>query len=268
MGGHLSYANAVRGRVVDARSSVLKGWRCRDCGSWDVYAAVLGNEKDSKLGSHNKQDLFDQSSSGVGVGSLGVRRHSSSSKGEIGLVKPLIDSPVDVNKFQVLRDLLGDYPSSEIDSVGEASVIPESSFDGVVAVHSPFAPIANGNELVVYSRRKEKGIGKLINEVGSCSSSLLGCGGANEGDAHSLSHAQNGGSLVPFSPIIEQVRPVSESSSWVLDRFIIFCKRMGLAIEGRESELLSFLASLDSIRAKDCTVADVRDRVQEEGEVS
>jgi len=55
VGRHLSYANAVRGRLIDPRSSVLKGWRCRECGSWDVYAIVLGKEKDN-LGSHNKQD--------------------------------------------------------------------------------------------------------------------------------------------------------------------------------------------------------------------
>jgi len=38
----------------------------------------------------------------------------------------------------------------------------------------------------------------------------------------------------------EQVQAIGESSSWVLDRFILFCKRIGLAIEGREMELLSF----------------------------
>jgi len=42
---------------------------------------------------------------------------------------------------------------------------------------------------------------------------------------------------------------------------------MGLAIKGREMELLSFLASLDSIRAKDNHLVDDRGRVQEEGEV-
>jgi len=52
---HLSYANVVRGRLIDP-SSVLKGWRFRECGSWDVYAAVLGEEKESNLGNHNNQD--------------------------------------------------------------------------------------------------------------------------------------------------------------------------------------------------------------------
>ena len=25
------------------RTGQLKGWRCRACGSWDIYAAILGN---------------------------------------------------------------------------------------------------------------------------------------------------------------------------------------------------------------------------------
>jgi len=39
----------------------------------------------------------------------------------------------------VLRELLGDYPFSDADSVGEALVILESSFEEVVAAHSPIA---------------------------------------------------------------------------------------------------------------------------------
>ena len=35
-------------------------------------------------------------------------------------------------------------------------------------------------------------------------------------------------------------------SAWVLDHIIPMCKRMGLGIEGRETELLAFLASLEA----------------------
>ena len=35
-------------------------------------------------------------------------------------------------------------------------------------------------------------------------------------------------------------------SAWVLYHIIPMCKRMGLAIEGREMELLAFLASLEA----------------------
>jgi len=43
---------------------------------------------------------------------------------------------------------------------------------------------------------------------------------------------------------------VSEDSAWVLERMIFFRKKMGLAIKGREIELLSFLASLEANRMK------------------
>jgi len=35
-------------------------------------------------------------------------------------------------------------------------------------------------------------------------------------------------------------------SAWVMDHIIHMCKRMGLAIEGREMELLACLASLEA----------------------
>jgi len=99
---------------------------------------------------------------------------SSSPRWKNGQVKPLPNSLAVVNQFQVSRELLGDYLSSHSHSVGEASVIPESTFDDVVAVYSPLASFATGNDWIVYSRRKQKGKGKLINEVGSHSSSLSG----------------------------------------------------------------------------------------------
>ena len=34
--------------------------------------------------------------------------------------------------------------------------------------------------------------------------------------------------------------------AWVMDHIVPMCKRMGLAIEGRETELLAFLASLEA----------------------
>ena len=75
----------------------------------------------------------------------------------------------------------------------------------------------------------------MINEVSSCSSSLLGCGGANERIAFSLgqaqAQAQAGGSNGPPSPHDEQVKVVGESSLGVLDCIIFLYKRMGLAIK-------------------------------------
>ena len=44
---NLSFADALRGRVGKLKSSILKGWRCRDCGSWDVYIAMIGEDSGS-----------------------------------------------------------------------------------------------------------------------------------------------------------------------------------------------------------------------------
>jgi len=58
---------------------------------------------------------------------------------------------------------------------------------------------------------------------------------------------------------------VGESSDWILDHIILFCKKMGLDIEGKEMELLSFLATLDSLNNKANQVGEEKGREQEEG---
>ena len=45
VGRNLSYANTVRGRLIDPQSCSLRGWRCRQCGSWDVFEVILGEER-------------------------------------------------------------------------------------------------------------------------------------------------------------------------------------------------------------------------------
>ena len=39
---HLSYAEVVRGEAGNPKGSDLKGSRCRNCGSWDVCGAIIG----------------------------------------------------------------------------------------------------------------------------------------------------------------------------------------------------------------------------------
>ena len=39
----ISYANIVRGANGGETYGQLKGWRCRAWGSWDIYAAILGD---------------------------------------------------------------------------------------------------------------------------------------------------------------------------------------------------------------------------------
>jgi len=38
--------NVVRGRLGGSLDSHLMGWKCRACGSWDVFVALIGKEKD------------------------------------------------------------------------------------------------------------------------------------------------------------------------------------------------------------------------------
>jgi len=51
-----SYAEAVRGRASNPQSSHLRGWRCKQCGSWVVFAAVIGDKKVSVVGSHKQHN--------------------------------------------------------------------------------------------------------------------------------------------------------------------------------------------------------------------
>jgi len=42
MTGQPSFAEVVPVGSRSSKSTKLKGWRCRNCGSWDVFAAVIG----------------------------------------------------------------------------------------------------------------------------------------------------------------------------------------------------------------------------------
>ena len=117
--------------------------------SWDVYAAVLG-EEESNLGIHNHSIQVERLPSGDRVGSLEDKNLSGSPRGKSGQDKPLLVSPIDVNQFQV-RELFDDYPSSDANSIGGASMISESTFYDEVAVHSPLSPYATKREWIVYS---------------------------------------------------------------------------------------------------------------------
>ena len=41
-----SFANVVRGHLGGSPHSTLIGGKCRACGSWDVFAVVIGKEED------------------------------------------------------------------------------------------------------------------------------------------------------------------------------------------------------------------------------
>jgi len=97
---------------------------------------------------------------------------------------------------------------------------------------------------------------------------MLGCGGANEEVAFPLGQAQGDEPNGPASPHCQLPEAVGESSSWVMECIILFCKRMGLAIEGKEMELLSLLATLDSTNNKANQLVEERGRDQEDEERS
>jgi len=42
--GQLSFVDVVRCEVGNSKNSDLKGWRCQNCRSWDVYAVVIGEK--------------------------------------------------------------------------------------------------------------------------------------------------------------------------------------------------------------------------------
>jgi len=189
---------------------------------------------------------------------LEVENFAGSPTRKIRQNKSRLDLAAGGNQFQVLRELLGDYPSSNCNFVGGYSVIPES--DVVAGARSQRSPRVTNKDCIVYSWRTEKGKRKVINEFVSCSSSMLGCGGAKEDVTFSVGQAQVDGLNRPASPHCQLHQAGGESSSWVMDRIILFCTRTGLAIEGKEMELLSFLASLDSMNNKANQLVDERGR--------
>jgi len=119
-----------------------------------------------------------------------VENQTSSLTRKTWLNKSWLDSTTGANQFQVLRELLGDYRSSDCNSVGGDLVIPESAFEGVVGDRTQRSPCVTKKDCIIYSRRREKGKGKVINEVRSCSSSMLGCGGVNADVDFSVGQAQ------------------------------------------------------------------------------
>jgi len=153
----------------------------------------------------------------------------------------------------VLRDLLENYPSSNCECSSHcsspfASRIPESPLNAVeAALH--LGDRSPATSMLVYSHRKKLGKTKLVVDVGSVSPKMQELGGPSlfEEVLHQAHTQGLDGAALPGSIYSGNV---SEGSTWVLERMIFFCKKMGLAIEGREMELLSFLASLEANRVK------------------
>lgn len=79
-----------------------------------------------------------------------------------------------------------------------------------------------------------------MKEVSSCSTSLLGCGGANVNILNSLAEAQVDGSHGPSSPRCDQTKDFGEASSSVLDRIIFSAMGWGLLLNVERRSCLLF----------------------------
>jgi len=240
-----SFANVVRGHPGSSPNSPLMGWKCRDCGSWDVCAAVIG-EYQNLSGDALKQKVSFKDNA---IDAMMPPKKDGSKE---LLVTP---SPC-VNQFEVLRDMLENDPSSEreCNSQGSspcatpcASRIPESPLKEVEEELHPRACSPSTSVLVYSRRKKSRETNLVVSEEGSPNVQEVG-GPLSFEEALPQAHPQelDGAALLGFS----DSGNVIEGSAWVLERIVFFCKKMGLAIEGREMELLSFLASLEANRMR------------------
>jgi len=193
------------------------GWKCRACGSWDVFVAVIGEGQD---GGCNERDQKVPSKDGLFEASLSPGKKSGSKDCE-GVNPPC------VNQFKVLRDMLVNYPSSDGEcsshtSSPSASRILESPLNNVeegldMSARSP------GKGALVYSRRKK--LGKATIDVDRSEPPLLqDQGGPSllEEELHQ-DRAQGADGDVLALPCSIDLEKLGEGSTWVLDRIIVFC---------------------------------------------
>jgi len=255
-----SFASVARGQLGGSPDSPLMRWKCRDRGSWDVCAAVIGKVHNGSGNMLKQKVSFKDNVNDVSVSP----RMKGDSKEFMESSSPCI------NQFQVLRDLLENYPSSDCECSSHcsspcASRVPESPLNVVEELHP--AARSSATSVVVYSRRKKLGKTKLAIDAGSGSPNMQEVGGSSLlENTQGLDDATLVGSAYSGN--------VSEGSAWVLERMIFFCKKMGLAIEGREMELLSFLASLEANRMKGDQLVEesrgdavARDRLSSDGAI-
>jgi len=98
-----SFANVVRGHLGGSCNSPLIGWKCRDCGSWDVCATVISEEHNVSGNVLTQKVSFKDNVNDVSVSPC----KKSGSKEFLEASSPC------VNQVQVLRVLLENCPSSD-----------------------------------------------------------------------------------------------------------------------------------------------------------
>jgi len=106
VGYNRSFANVVRAHLGCSHNSQLVGWnpwKCRACGSWDVFATMIRQKQDGIYNKLKQKVSFKDSIIDVSL-SPGKKRGSKDCLG--------VSSPC-VNQFKVLRDLLENCPSCD-----------------------------------------------------------------------------------------------------------------------------------------------------------
>lgn len=270
--GPASYANVVRGDAGGLHSQQLKPWRSRACGSWDIYAAALGDVLVSTSKAYRKKvhepGLPSKTSREAGTGQpfSGLRCADkgswlcSSPSPKVTWDRMQVHSPSKLvgasspgaNQFQALRDLLENYPDSDsCSSVSDSpcyhSFVPEST-PSDVRLPGP-SPHNQVRDLIVYSHRKNLRKGKATFQEGNDSLRRSDYVTASKEGVEPSGQEVHASDKAPLSNDGHD-HNFDRGSGWVMDHIIPMCKRMGLGIEGREMELLAFLASLEPTRKR------------------
>ena len=125
------------------------------------------------------------------------------------------------------------YPSSDCEcrshpSSPSASRIPESPLNNVEGLD--LSDRSPGKGALVYSERKKLGKAKHDVDVRSEPALLQDQGGLSLEDGLHQDHAQGADGVAPALPCSIDLKKLGEESTWVLDRIIFFCKKIGLSI--------------------------------------
>ena len=167
-------------------------------------------------------------------------------------------SPVS-NKYQVLRDLRENYPSSDgelscCEQPLSASVGSEHALEVGSPIHSSYH--LSPKELSVYTRRKKSG--KEVAEAESVEADCV----ADSGPEVPLGLVSSTNVFVAKQT--ESYDNLGEGSKWVLNHILEFCEKMSLEVKGKEADLFDFLFALEISRKKPVLMGE--EEVGDDGE--
>ena len=149
------------------------------------------------------------------------------------------------NKYQVLRDLRENYPSSDgelscCEQPLSASVGSEHALEVGSPIHSSYH--LSPKELSVYTRRKKSG-----KEVAEAEGVEVDCV-ADSGPEVPIGLVSSTNDFVAKQA--ESFDNLGEVSKWVLNHILEFCEKTSLEVKGKEADLFDFLFALETSRKK------------------